>query len=71
MEKISAADKSINAYDQYVFSCVGRSFDANKADALAAIASIDCEAAAKNKAVNQFTRNIYKAKAEEFKRIAA
>ena len=71
MTKYAAADQSIAAYDAFIFSSVGRSFDANKADALAAVAMVDCEEAARDRSVNQVTRNAYKAHAEEFRAICA
>lgn len=63
------AEASIKAYDAYVFSAVGRSFDANKADSLAAVAVVDCEAASRDRAVNQFTRDYYRVQADNFRSI--
>lgn len=64
------ADESIAAYDAYVFTSVGRSFDTNKADSLAAVAWVDCEVASKDRSVNSVTRAYYKTQAEIFKNIA-
>lgn len=66
-----SADRAILAYDSYVFSSVGRSFAADKADLLAANAAIACEVAARDRRVNQFTRNFYRARAAEFIGIAS
>lgn len=63
------ADRSIARYDAYVFASVGRSFDAGKADTLAAVAFVDCEVAARDRSVNQFTRNAYALLAAQFKAI--
>lgn len=69
MNKTQAADRSIAAYDAFVFASVGRQFDANKADALAAVAVVDCEVAARDRSINQTTRNIYAALRDEFRAI--
>lgn len=69
--KYQAADTSIAAYDAYVFASVGRSFDANKADTLAAVAVVDCEVAARDRSVNQVTRAYYAERAAEFRTIVA
>lgn len=66
---MNSADTSIKAYDEYVFASVGRSFDANKADALAAVAYVDCETASRDRKVNQVTRDHYRALAAQFKGI--
>jgi hypothetical protein len=71
MTTYQAADKSIGAYDAYIFASVGRSFDANRANALAAAAVVDCETAAHDRSINQFTQNHFRAQAEEFRAICA
>ena len=71
MNTYTAADKSIAAYDAYVFASVGRSFDANKADTLAAVAVVDCEVAARDRKVNQATRDFYRAQAALFRAIVS
>lgn len=71
MTKYQAADRSIASYDAFIFSAVGRPFDANKADTLAAIAAVDCEEAARDRTVNQFTRDQYRNQAVEFRAICA
>jgi len=71
MTKYQSADQSIGAYDAFIFSSVGRPFDANKADTLAAIAAVDCDEAARDRTVNQFTRDYYRAQAAEFRAICA
>lgn len=71
MTKYHAADQSIANYDAFIFSSVGRAFDANKADALAAIAVVDCDEAARDRTVNQVTRDHYRKQAAEFRAICA
>jgi hypothetical protein len=66
-----AADKAIAAYDAYIFGAVGRAFDSEKADLLAAVAMVECEAAMKDRSENRTTRNIYRAAYAEFRSIAA
>lgn len=71
MTKYQAADQSIAAYDAFIFSAVGRPFDANKADTLAAVAVVDCDEAARDRTVNQVTRDYYRSMATEFRAICA
>jgi hypothetical protein len=63
------ADSSMAAYDAFIFSSVGRPFDANKADALAASAVNACEVASRDRSVNQFTRDYYCTQAANFRAI--
>lgn len=67
------ADAAIRAYDAFVFAAVGRqvqNFD-ERADTLAAVAWASCDAAAKDRTVNAFTRKFYRELAAEFHAIAA
>lgn len=66
MTKYQAADQSIANYEAYVFASVGHGFSADKADALAAVAVLDCRAAARDRSVNVFTRKHYARMAVEF-----
>ena len=63
------AESSIQAYDAYVFAAVGRSFDANKADLLAASAVHSCEVASRDRSGNQVTRDYYRSQAVLFRNI--
>lgn len=63
------ADSSMAAYDAFIFSSVGRPFDSNKADTLAASAIHACEVASRDRSVNQFTRDYYRTQAENFRSI--
>lgn len=65
------ADLSIASYDAYIFAAVGRSFSADKADSLAAVAVVDCEVASRDRSVNQFTRDFYRGQADQFRSICA
>lgn len=65
------ADAAIRAYDSFIFAAVGRPFDSERADLLAASAWACCAAAAKDRSVNAFTRGFYRALAAEFHSIAA
>jgi len=69
MIKHQAADKAIAAYDAFVFASVGRQFDAHKADTLAAAAALECSTAARDRTVNQFTRDHYRELAVQFNAI--
>jgi hypothetical protein len=71
MTKYQAADRAIAAYDAFIFASVGRAFDADKADTLAAVAVAECEAAARDRTVNQCTRDLYRAQAAEFRAICS
>lgn len=71
MTKYQEADRSIAAYDAFIFAAVGRSFDANKADLLASTAMLDCEDAARDRSVNQATRDYYREMRDEFRAICA
>lgn len=61
------ADQTIAAYDSFIFGSVGRAFDANKADTLAALCILDCEAAARDRKEPQWCRDQYRAHAEFFR----
>jgi hypothetical protein len=67
--KYKQADISIASYDAYIFTAIGGAFSADKADTLAAVAVVDCEIASRDRTVNQFTRNFYRAQAEQFRSI--
>lgn len=71
MNTYTAANQSIENYDAYVFASVGRSFDANRADTLAAVAIVDCEIASRDRSVNQCTRDYYREQATNFRAIVA
>jgi hypothetical protein len=64
--KGAAADQAIQAYDAFLFSSFGRQFDAGKADALAFDALTACAEAARDRSVNQFTRDTYAGLREQF-----
>jgi hypothetical protein len=59
MTKYQAADQAVQAYDSYVFSSVGRPFDSDRANLLAFYAVEACAAAARDRTVNQVTRDYY------------
>lgn len=67
MTKYIEADQAISAYGSFVCASVGRSFKAEKADALAAVAIVRCEEAAQDCTVNQGTRDHYRECAEILK----
>lgn len=45
---LAEADRSVAAYDAFIFTSIGHTFDADHADLLAMLASMDCEAAAES-----------------------
>lgn len=71
MTTYTEADSAIAAYDSFIFGSVGRSFDSNRADTLAAVAVVMCEVASRDRSVNQCTRDHYRAQAAQFRGIAA
>ena len=71
MTKFQAADTAIAAYDAYVFASFGRSFDAEKADTLAAVCVVECEIAAKDRTEPASYRKDYANNAKYFRAILA
>lgn len=71
MSKYQAADQAVKAYDAFIFSSVGFAFDADRADLLAINAAEACAQAARDRSVNQFTRDHYRALRDQFAAIPA
>lgn len=70
VEAARSADKAVAAYDAFIFSAVGRQFDAFKADCLASDAADACAKAARL-AVRAGRNDQFNAdRAAEFKAIA-
>lgn len=69
--KYTQADQAIAAYDYFIRTSAGRPFDSAHADLLAMDAAEACDVAARDRTVNQATRDIYRAKAVEFHGIYA
>jgi hypothetical protein len=60
------ADAAVAAYDSFIFSAVGRPFNSDEADILAALVVVACEVASRDRSVNQFTRDYYRNQAAQF-----
>jgi hypothetical protein len=71
--KYENADRAIAAYDAFVFAAVGRTVEnfADRADCLALIAALECDVAARDRTVNQFTRDFYREQARFMRQIGA
>lgn len=60
MNYANEADKSIQAYDDFIFASVGRPLDVNKADTLAAVAALDCRIASGDRSLPESFRAQYR-----------
>lgn len=67
MTKYEQADRSIAAYDAALFDAVGRSGQSGRLNLLAAAAQLDCTVAARDRSVNQATRDYYRDRAAFFR----
>lgn len=67
------ADAAMASYESFIFAAVGRAWGETQdrqATALAFNAADACKAAGRDRAHNQFTRDIYRAHSFEFEAIA-